>query len=113
MNLGSRSGGIKSFGNFGPVHNLPNFLHKVWSHVLVVDIIGVLPNIDGQERHQVSALVSKSILVSCGSELKISTGFVVSQPSPSGPLNSSGVGAEVSNELFSRSESMTDSLIQR
>ena len=50
MNLDSLFSSLKSFGNFSPVHDLPDFFHKVWSNILVVNVVSMLPDIDGEKR---------------------------------------------------------------
>lgn len=37
----------KPLFNILPVHDLPNLLHVLGSHILVVDVVGVFPHVDG------------------------------------------------------------------
>ena len=60
-------GGLEAGGNGGPIHDLPDILHHsdmrqtketienleiVSAHVLVLQIVGVLPNINSEKRDQ-------------------------------------------------------------
>ena len=70
-------GSFKSLGDFGPVNDLPDFFHEVWSDIHIVKIVCMLPNINGENGHEVSALVAESVLVGSGAELEVARGLVV------------------------------------
>lgn len=46
------SGLIVSFLDGSPVNDLPDLLQVGWSQVLILEVVGVLPNIDGEERNE-------------------------------------------------------------
>ena len=52
-----------SLGNLFPVDDFPNLLHEVWSHVLVVNVVGMLPDVNSQKGDKIGILVNQSILV--------------------------------------------------
>ncbi len=61
----------ESLLNFLPVHNLPDILKEVSLSMLVVNVEGVFPNVDIQERRKATwLLVSDEILVDSGTILK-------------------------------------------
>lgn len=38
--------------NFSPVDDLPDFFQVIWSEVLVLEVVGVFPDVDSQKRNQ-------------------------------------------------------------
>ena len=64
--------GCKSLSNFIPVDDFPDLSHEIWSDVLVVKVVGMLPDVYGQKWNKVSSLINESVLVSSCSEFKIS-----------------------------------------
>ena len=61
-------GSIESLRHLGPVNNLPDFGHEVWSHIHVVKVVGVLPDVDVDDGHEIGAHVGDKVLVGSGSE---------------------------------------------
>merc|ERR1712144_194987 len=46
------SGTRETLADVLPVRHLPNRIHIVWSHVLVLQIVCVLPNVNAEQRNQ-------------------------------------------------------------
>ena len=107
------SSSLISFGDLVPVDNLPDLFHIVGPNVKVVEVVGVLPDVDGEEWNQVSTLIDKSILIGSCSKLELSRVLVVSQPSPAGTLDGSGVGAEVRDEVIEGAKRVVDGISER
>ena len=64
----------------------------------------MLPDVDSQERDEVSALVAEPILVSRSAELKSTRLLVVGEPAPATTLDGRGVGIEVLDKGVSAAE---------
>ena len=58
-------GSDKTLLNLLPVDNLPNVVEVLWSSILIVKVVGVLPDINSNERHKIRADIRNRILV-CG-----------------------------------------------
>ena len=64
INEPSLGGIVESLLNSLPVHNLPDILQEVSLGMLVIDVEGVLPNVDVKQRSDASRLlVSNQVLV--------------------------------------------------
>ena len=72
----------------------------------------MLPDIDGEKRHEMSTLIAESVLISSGSVLKLTRLLVVSEPAPSGSLKSSSVGTEMSDEIVNGAKRMRNCLLK-
>ena len=62
---GLNFGSDKTLLNLLPVDNLPNVVEVLWSSILIVKVVGVLPDINSNERHKIRADIRNRILV-CG-----------------------------------------------
>ena len=102
-----------SFLNLGPVDDLPDLLQEVGSHVLVVQVVSVLPDVDRQQGNEMSALVDQSVLVSGRAVLKLLRRLVVGEPAPAGSLNGGRVGRELRDERIEASPLVLDGLKER
>lgn len=92
-----------------PVDNVPDGVEVVGADVLVLEVVGVLPNINSQKGNQSSGGL-KRILVGRGGDLKALELLVVAQPTPSGALNSSSLGVELGDELVKRAPGLLNLL---
>ena len=61
-----------------PVNHVPERLDVVGSTVLIVEVVGVLPDVDGEQWNEGSRLVDESILIKSRSDFKFFGLLVVS-----------------------------------
>jgi len=99
----------QSLFGFFKVDDVPNSFKVVRLHVLVLQVEGVLPNINAND----GDMAQERILVSSGCNLKPLGFRVVSQPSPAGSLDGSGSGVELFNERIQSAKVTIDSLLER
>jgi hypothetical protein len=95
-------GGGESLLHFLPVHDLPHFLQEGRAHVLVVQVVGVLPHVDRQQRLVVRAQVRRRVLVLRLPVLQVSGALIVQEPAPAGALHSSSLLLEIGLEVLNR-----------
>ena len=92
---------FESLFDFLPVYHLPYVLKEVCFGVLVINVEGMLPNVDVKQRYKtIRLLVSDQVLVCSGSVLKALGSLIVNEPSPSTALNSCGLSTEPFLELI-------------
>jgi len=95
--------------SFFPVDNTPDSFEIVDLDIQVLEIEGVLPDVnadDGNVRQQ-------RVLISSCHNLKTLGRRVIAEPSPPGSLNSSGGRIELRNQFFNAAEVGDDGLLQR
>ena len=95
FNLGSD----ETLLNLLPVDDSPHVLKILWSRILVVKIVSVLPNVDSNHWHKVRVQVGDHILVCSGSKTESILVFVVDEPSPSRALNRGRSCVELGQEV--------------
>ena len=84
---GLNFGSDKTLLNLLPVDNLPNVIEVLWSSILIVKVVGVLPDINSNERHKIRADIRNRILV-CGlSKTEWILLLIVGEPSPAWSLD--------------------------
>lgn len=77
---------LETLGNGAPVDNVPDGAKVFGLAVLVLEVVGVLPCVDAQQRLQVA---SNRVLVRAGDDAEGARGLVLDEPSPAGALDSS------------------------
>lgn len=92
-------GGDQTCLSLVPVDNLPDVLEVLRASVLVVDVVGVLPDVNADDGHDVGADVGDGILVGGSAVREGILSLVVHEPSPAGTLDSSGAGVEHVDEV--------------
>ena len=95
----------KAMCNIIPIDNRPYGLEVVRTQILVLQVVGVLPNVNPQERNK-TAMGQQWILVRCGSELDTFSCRIVSEPGPSTTLDSSGMRIEEDLKILKAAEFM-------
>lgn len=82
---------LESLGNSSPVDDIPNSAKVLGLAVLVLQIVGVLPGVDSQQRLQVAG---DGVLVGTGDEAEVSGRLVFDEPGPARALDAGegGVG---------------------
>ncbi len=65
------------FTDLAPVNYLPHLFQEDWTGILVVNVVGMFPDIHVEDRDQVQISVSDQILVCSGVELESMLLFVV------------------------------------
>ena len=78
----------KSFADLVPVNNLPHLLEKDWPGILVVDVVGMFPDVHVKYWHKLGVTIWYQVLVRSCVELKSMLLFVVRQPTPAATLDS-------------------------
>lgn len=99
----------EAVGDSLPVDDVPDGVEVVGADVLVLEIVGVLPDINSQKRDQSSGGL-EGVLVCGGGDLKTLELLVVAQPTPSGTLNSGSLGVELGDELVKRTPGLLNLL---
>jgi len=56
-------GSLKSLGHLLPVDDLPHLLQENRAQVLVIQVVSVLPNVNGQKGSKACANIGESVLV--------------------------------------------------
>lgn len=74
-----------------PVNNAPDLLQVFGAHVLVLQVIRMLPDVDTQQRDQ-PVHVLKWVLVGAGCNLDLACSLIVSEPAPARALRVEGDG---------------------
>mmetsp|Transcript_168 Transcript_168/g.561 ORF Transcript_168/g.561 Transcript_168/m.561 type:complete len:248 (+) Transcript_168:1387-2130(+) len=100
----SRARGLEPRLHVGPVHDLPDGLDIVRSHVLVLKVVRVLPGVDAKERS--SAL--QRVLVRHGLDIQLVGLLVVPQPAPAAALKPDRGLGQGSLELLQRTKVLVD-----
>lgn len=77
-----------------PIHNLPDVVEELGSGILVVQIVGVLPDIDTNDWNKEGANVLNDILVWQGAVGKGIETLVVAEPAPTRALESGSMRVE-------------------
>ena len=93
-----------------PVDNLPDGLEVLGLPVLVLEVVGVFPGIDTQQRHIVA---SNGILVGTRDDLQGASRLVLGQPGPAGALDAGQGRVDLGLEGVEAAEVALDSLGQR
>ena len=75
-----------------PVDNIPDGVEVLGLLVLVLEVVGVLPSVNTEDR---SELTNNGILVCVGSDLNGTSLGVLDQPSPAGALDTGQSGVEL------------------
>lgn len=101
----------KSLGYILPVDDLPDVLQVVRSHILVLQVVGVLPHVNTQQRDQASGGL-EGILVGSGGDSQSLVGLVPTQPAPSRTLHTDGGIGHGSLEVLQRAILGIDQVLQ-
>lgn len=96
---------LESLRDSAPVDNLPDGTEILGLAVLVLQVVGMLPGINTQERLQIA---SDGVLVSTGDETKSTGRLVLDEPGPSRALNTSKSSVGLLLQVFERSEILVD-----
>lgn len=99
----------EAVGDSLPVDDVPDGVEVVGADVLVLEVVGVLPDINSQKRDQSSGGL-EGVLVGGGGDLKTLELLVVAQPTPSGALNSGSLSIELGDKLVKRTPGLLNLL---
>jgi len=91
------------------VDNIPDGIEIIWLDVLVLQVEGMLPNVNSND----GLVGEERILVRGGDDLELLGRFVVPEPTPATALNSSGNGAHVFFEVLDAAKVSDQGLLQR
>src|SRR4051794_30590142 len=97
-------GGGEPLGHLGPVHGVPPRLEVVRALVLVLEVVGVLPDVVAQDRRL--ALADRVVLVRRARDRQAAA--VDDQPRPAGAELADTGGLELLLELVERAERVVD-----
>src|SRR5690606_39998731 len=100
----------EALGDLIPVYHIPPGRDIVSPEVLVLQIIGVLPNVDAENRRL--PLRKRRVLVSRGRDGKVAV-LINDQPAPAAPEMTGCLAAELLLELIERAERLVDGLGER
>src|SRR5699024_5709193 len=104
--LGLRHGTVEACSGVGPVDDVPPGLDVVGLDVLVVEVEGVLPHVELQNRGAAELDIRLLVLELLDEE--VSAELVVDEHGPSGALDRRRGGGEVLTELVERTELVVD-----
>lgn len=90
-----------------PADNIPDSLKVVSLHILVLQVVGVLPSINGHQWHQ---WAGDSILVGSGNHLQCAILLVLDNEGPSRSLDSSQLAVGNSLQVVERAKLLVDLL---
>jgi len=93
---------------FLEVDNTPDGVEVIWFDVLVLQVEGMLPNVNSND----GFMGEERILVGCGDNLEFLGGLAVPEPAPATALDSSGNGVHLLLERFDAAEVSDQSLLQ-
>lgn len=116
--LGARSllvlhfGSDKALFDLSPVDDLPHGGQVLWSGILVVEVVCMLPDVNIKDWNQIWVQVSDQVLVGGSSEAKSILLFVIDEPSPSRALDGCGSSIEHSHEVLKGAPSFDDVFVQ-
>jgi len=96
-----------------PVDDAPDVLKVAGSGVLVVDVVGVLPDIDTDDGDDVGGDVGDGVLVGGSAVRQSVLALVVHEPSPAGALNGSCAGVENTDEAVDGTPALDDCVEER
>src|SRR5690625_3333395 len=102
---------VEACSGVGPVDDVPPGLDVVGLDVLVVEVEGVLPHVELQNRG--AAELDVGLLVLQLLDEEVSAELVVDENGPSGPLDRRRGGREVLTELVERTELVVDGCGER
>ena len=98
---------LEIFGDLGPVDEVPEGVDVVWATVLVVEVVGVLPDIQAKDW-----FVSEhdgGVLVGGGADMEFAFG-VEAEPRPAGAEAGGGLVGELFFEALEGAEGGIDAL---
>ena len=95
--------------DFLPVHHVPPGGHVFRPAILILQVVGVLPDIEAH--HGILAFHQRAVLIGGGSDLELAA--VVQQPCPAGAEARGARGVELLLELIEAAECAVDGLGQR
>lgn len=98
---------------FLPVDDLPDVLKVLRSGVLVVQVVGVLPNVDADDGHEVGADVRNWVLVECFTVGENIGALVVHEPAPAGALNAGSALVERGDERVQGAPAGDEGVVER
>src|SRR6478609_374463 len=104
------AGDLEALGDVLPVRDVPRGLDVVGLHVEVVEVEGVLPHVELEQRH--GALRGVRLLVEQLLDDEARADRVPAEHRPAGALDSGGRGGEVRLELLERAEVLIDRGLQ-
>ena len=93
-----------------PVDNVPNSTDVIGSDVSVIDVVGVLPDINTQQRFESSSSL-QWILVWEGDNVDDLGLWAKCKPPPSASLNSNSLGRDLGHHVLVASESGVDGFL--
>ena len=105
-------GGIETLLGLLPVDDLPHLFEVLRARVLVVKVIGVLPDVDVDDRDKVRAHIRDQVLVGSGTEVEGLLSLVVHEPAPAGSLDGGGARVEDADELLHGTPAADDSVVK-
>lgn len=104
LNL-NQLGLLKPRGDSLPVDNIPDSLEIFSLAVLVLEIVGMLPSIDAQQR---DVLAGHWILVGTGCDTKGTALLILDEPSPTAALDTGKSGVELLAEGIEGAKVLVD-----
>lgn len=105
-------GGSETLLGLLPVDDLPHLFEVLGARVLVVKVVGVLPDVNVHDRDKVRAHIRDQVLVDGGTEVEGLLSLVVDEPAPAGALNGGGACVEDADELLHATPALDDSVVK-
>lgn len=110
VRLGDSSG--KTLLTLFPVDDFPHLGQVLGPRILVVKVVGVLPHVNVQERHQVWADIGDKILICGRVEGQLALALVVAKPAPARSLDGGRARVEHLNEVVERAPPFNDHVVE-
>jgi len=95
--------------SFIEIDDIPNSIEVVGLHVEILQVEGVLPNVDANDRN----VGKKGILVGRGDDLQSLGGRVIAEPAPARALDTKGSHVEFLLENIQRTPILVDGVLER
>ena len=72
----------KTLGYRLPINDIPHLLEIISTHILVLQVVGMLPDINDQQRYE----TLQDVLIARGCNLNTLSSLIVAEPTPSRAL---------------------------
>ena len=93
-------GCLQSFLDFFPIYNLPHLSEILWSHILVIQVVSVLPNVDVEKWTKFWTHILDHVLVGSPPIRQCTFLEIIAEPSPARTLDGCGMLIERLNEFI-------------
>lgn len=101
---------LETLGNRAPVDDFPDGAEVLGLAVLVLQVVGMLPGVNTQQRFQISG---DRILVGAGDKTKSARGLVLDEPGPTRALNASKRSIGLLLQVVERPEVLVDGSLNK